>query len=609
MTSAQFRRPYTGASRKLVLALDVGTTYSGISYTILDPGEVPQIRTVTKFPGQNTSGADSKVPSVLYYDANGALQAIGQEAENLREDGETDENEWIRVEWFKLHLRPKNLYASDITDECIPPLPVNIAITDILADYLSFLFECAKEYIRTSHAAGDALLRSLEGSNDFVLGHPNGWGGLEEQRVRESAVQARLVPNMQAARDRIQFVTEGEASLYYCLEHGLSSDALKAGNKIMIVDAGGGTIDISSYLVKESHPVKVEEAASPDCRLQGSVFVNHRIEAFLFDKLKGSAYDDPEDIENIVRSFEKTAKRRFKSASEAVHIRFGSRADDDSDYGISKGILRLTGTEVASVFDPSVRAIVEAIQEQQSASGPIKNTLLVGGFASSEYLFNSLSRELTCHSKGMEISRPEGYTNKAVADGAVAFYLDNVVCSRVSRTTYGVKGLRKYKKKYHSRKPSGFRDASGSWMLPQAYHCLVKKNQKVRTEEELTMDFCRDWSESEFQDGSVHYQPFTIITYDGTSDCPQWTDVDSGSYHTLCTVHADISGAMPSMKPSKDNEGKRYYRFKYKLILVFGLVELKAQVAWMVNGQEERGPGTIVYLGDDKVPRASLTAL
>ena len=42
------RPPYSGLSRKLVVALDIGTTYSGAAYTLLDPGEVPQIQSVTR---------------------------------------------------------------------------------------------------------------------------------------------------------------------------------------------------------------------------------------------------------------------------------------------------------------------------------------------------------------------------------------------------------------------------------------------------------------------------------------------------------------------------------------------------------------------------------
>jgi hypothetical protein len=42
------RAPYTGLSRKLVVALDIGTTFSGAAYALLDPGEVPKIQPVTR---------------------------------------------------------------------------------------------------------------------------------------------------------------------------------------------------------------------------------------------------------------------------------------------------------------------------------------------------------------------------------------------------------------------------------------------------------------------------------------------------------------------------------------------------------------------------------
>ena len=42
------RGRYSGLSRKLVVALDIGTTFSGAAYSLLDPGEVPQIQPVTR---------------------------------------------------------------------------------------------------------------------------------------------------------------------------------------------------------------------------------------------------------------------------------------------------------------------------------------------------------------------------------------------------------------------------------------------------------------------------------------------------------------------------------------------------------------------------------
>ena len=41
------RPPYSG-QRKLVVGIDVGTTFGGVSYSILDPGIVPVIQGVNR---------------------------------------------------------------------------------------------------------------------------------------------------------------------------------------------------------------------------------------------------------------------------------------------------------------------------------------------------------------------------------------------------------------------------------------------------------------------------------------------------------------------------------------------------------------------------------
>jgi hypothetical protein len=40
------RDPYPGKSRRLVLAFDVGTTFSGAAWDVLEPGRVPEIKSV-----------------------------------------------------------------------------------------------------------------------------------------------------------------------------------------------------------------------------------------------------------------------------------------------------------------------------------------------------------------------------------------------------------------------------------------------------------------------------------------------------------------------------------------------------------------------------------
>lgn len=101
--------------------------------------------------------------------------------------------------------------------------------------------------------------------------------------MREAAVAAKIIDNASAGHAKLSFVTEGEASLHFVIEHGVLTEALKPGNGIVVVDAGGGTIDLSTYKQTKtaSGATVLEEIVAPECIFQGSVFVTLRARAFL----------------------------------------------------------------------------------------------------------------------------------------------------------------------------------------------------------------------------------------------------------------------------------------------------------------------------------------
>lgn len=122
-----------------------------------------------------------------------------------------------------MHLRPQKKpggFLSRYTSEPLPPLPPNKTIAQIFTDYMRYLHGCAREYIVESH--GDRLWSSLEGNIMYVLTHPNGWGGAEQAQMRQFAIDAGFSPDTEDGRSRINFVTEGEASLHFCLSNGLA---------------------------------------------------------------------------------------------------------------------------------------------------------------------------------------------------------------------------------------------------------------------------------------------------------------------------------------------------------------------------------------------------
>ena len=112
--------------------------------------------------------------------------------------------------------------------ETIPPLPASKNAVEVFADFLKYLFHCSREYIEEVHAIGDNWWGSMEDTIEFVLSHPNGWEGAQQEQMRRAAVLAGLVPNDEAGQARVSFVTEGEASLHFCIQSGLPAGAMKA---------------------------------------------------------------------------------------------------------------------------------------------------------------------------------------------------------------------------------------------------------------------------------------------------------------------------------------------------------------------------------------------
>ena len=163
----------------------------------------------------------------------------------------------------------------------LPPLPLNKSCIEVFADFLTYLFQCASRFIKDAHANRENVWSSVQKDIHFVLSHPNGWEGFQQSQMRKAAIVAGLISDSPNEHARITFVTEGEASLHFAIQNGLSAQDIKVrtvmlrrmgllltllqkGDGVIIVDAGGGTIDVSTY-GKSANKEAFEEIAAPEC--------------------------------------------------------------------------------------------------------------------------------------------------------------------------------------------------------------------------------------------------------------------------------------------------------------------------------------------------------
>ncbi|KAF8333713.1 hypothetical protein F5887DRAFT_1259717 [Amanita rubescens] len=589
-------KPYNGSQRKLIISLDIGTTFSGVSYVFLRPHETPVIHGVTQFPGQAVGG-DSKIPSVVCYDRCGNLVAVGSETDVETNHELLEVEDLIRAEWFKLHLRPAHLVAEQgFNDEQIPRLPGNKTAIDIFSDLLRYMYESTTQYIRQRQ--GRDMLASVGNNIEFVLSHPNGWEGKQQSEMRHAAINAGLV-NANEALERISFVTEGEASLHFCLSKIPDIFKKYANDGILVADCGGGTVDISSYARSKSMTLgsKFKEIAPAECLLQGSVFVTHRAQNFLTEKLRGSPFGTKRDIEVMTRYFDKITKPGFRGPSRSYFIPFG-RNENDPEHDIRSGSIKLNGVDIAKFFEPAIEKIIKAIEEQTSkATTNIRAIFMVGGFATSDYLFSKLEDHFG--PKGIDILRPDAYLNKAVAEGAIIFTIDPFVSSRVSKYTYGTD----YSVTFNPSRPdhlarahTSYQTSSGEIWVPGVFEAILRKDTKVEEEKEFRASYIFYLSSSAFNSLSLRTWSDKIICYRSRNDnAPIWIDVDPAHFVNLCKVTADMTKVKNSIKPQYSPHGSKYYALEFDIVLLLGLTELKAQIAWIENGVEKRGPVSIVY--------------
>ena len=51
----------------------------------------------------------------------------------------------------------------------------------------------------------------------------------------------------------------------------------------------------------------------------------------------------------------------------------------------------------------------------------------------------------------------------------------------------------------------------------------------------------------------------------------------------LCNITADMTSLKSLVRPRTNHRGAKYYTVSYDIVLLFGLTELKAQIAWTQN--------------------------
>lgn len=156
--------------------------------------------------------------------------------------------------------------ASSINKDSLPPLPFAKRAVDILGDFIKYLFERAKAFIQERHITFS--WSNHEDRIEYIFTYPNGWEGVPQQLYRRAIERAGLIPSTPEGRARVHLLTEGEATLHLGLanpsEEKIDYEATDSLQSVVVIDAGGATINVSMFSVT-TDPISCEEIASAEC--------------------------------------------------------------------------------------------------------------------------------------------------------------------------------------------------------------------------------------------------------------------------------------------------------------------------------------------------------
>ncbi|KAG6053635.1 hypothetical protein E4U17_004484 [Claviceps sp. LM77 group G4] len=410
---------------KLIIALDFGTTYSGVAYCFANQTDAKPVA-IMKWPGNRGISAP-KIPTMIEYSkeeptgfrwgASASKARGGIVAIKLLLDPEQE--------------RPLYLSANNTRKQLkfLPKKPVEVA-----ADFIRAIYEHALGEIST--AVPKAYMDICQ--KQFVLSVPAVWS--------DAAKNATLKAAELAGIESVTVVKEPEAAALYSIK--TLDFSMKKNDAFVVCDAGGGTVDLISYEVMAVAPqLKVKELVPGTGGMAGSLGLNERfasaVEELVGDhqwlQLKSSkAWSFAE------RQFDQEIKKAFNGElEEEYYVNFPmAELEDDKDSNLVSNTWKLTGHELSRIFEPLVADIVRMIEYQvqevrlKRPERGISGICLVGGFGSSNYLMDRVKQ----HFSQIQVLRPEDAW-AAIVKGAVLSKLPGqaAVTSTCATRHYGAK--------------------------------------------------------------------------------------------------------------------------------------------------------------------------
>ncbi|CAM9661479.1 unnamed protein product [Ascophyllum nodosum] len=461
----------------IVAAIDLGTSRTAYAYTVV--GREHIWLGVPDSPDDDRNVERKTLTAVLMQrcdedeaDGGWRVAGFGDTAEedyltHKADESEEDRGNLVLFKFFKMELYQggREQRARMDVDE-----PTAKAVG---GEVLPMIFVVSKaiEYIKNQILDRVSMIAQEDDARlMWVVTVPAIWSNFGKRFMRAASHRAGLIADENDMQG-LKLCLEPEAA---CLAVESSNQGIGSwhpGDKIMVLDCGGGTIDITSHLVESSDPLQLSELAEPCGGAWGSSIVDSRFKAFLqefFDHASGgiAKLEGTHELFAVSVEWERQKTRLARGASLRVSI--GDIADllglshreieelrqlhngpkpKELHVGGTRRNLVLPPALVESFFRGAITAIKDEVATQLATSDlqDLCYIYMVGGFCASPLLQDAIREEFDDPGRDLRVvvaPRP----GLAVVTGAALFGArgTGAFVSRKARLTYGVRGSRRF---------------------------------------------------------------------------------------------------------------------------------------------------------------------
>jgi hypothetical protein len=486
-----------------------------------------------------------QIPTVLYYDQYQKVVGWGPDIADALAPTGYPKPGVQKVEWFKLQLMLSgNTYIDPIN---LPPLPPGKSEIDVAADYLFKLRQAMRAALQKT--LGEVFNRE-ERNIRYYLTVPAIWNDAGKAATRAAAIQAGFLRDEND--NRLTLISEPEAAALFCSKTGLLN--LKVHDAVLIVDCGGGTVDLIAYEVEDENPFTVAECTAGSGDSCGSTALNRNFSNILRTKIRKMKLPDGSKTAGrvyakCIMDFENRIKADFRNNGQKWAVDVGIEAEFP-EAGIEEGYMTFTNEEILQCFEPVVNRILELVRNQiiaiQAQNRTLQNILVVGGFGASEYLFQQIKLHVPPQFQS-KVVRPMDSVAAIVKGAVTAGITERVITHRVARRHYLMATLQPFKEGYH---PEAYRVPSleGKDRCKFTRQIFVQKGQKVKIGEPVKVSFFRQVAPG----ATLMYEDILYACDDDV--CPEYTKDPSMCFCPLFSPQRDCM----LTRISNRDQGGRY---------------------------------------------------